>query len=1364
MYMFFMFAVSLAANDFSLIVDVDKSMAVPGSVPLVVEKRDFGLETGEWKTEPTNKPVPGKFTLSFTMPVQNSTVVTYDAGAVECLAEQKWYTLDDGRRPVSRLRLLPFPPDKSVESVRVTVPAGLKPEYGQGTPSYSTILPPMSILPFRAVNIAPDAAVVASSTGSLSQGFRPQPWRNRPETLVDGFIDFHDNFSTAPKTPESDEASREWVMLAWEQPQAMQVLAVLRGQHEVGVGDPAVEVYTGVGDPRFSINEKDWVTVSGKWTSEGSFRSIRWFVFARSVRTRGLRLKRADAEPIQLGEIVVLQNIGKTEVAAAAKPAGVPITFTIQEAGKVTIQVRSSTDEVVANPVAGQKFQAGTHTVYWNLEDIDGNSVLDPGTYSWRGLFVPKLEVEYKFTYYPTPLPGVAWETPSRRGGWLADHEPPRTIARGNDGTMWLGAFAEGGSSIMQVNEKAEKLWGIDRLWVAIPSEISTDGDYYYGFCEGGWIGENQVILQVDQRSKSDRKIFQRPIEKVDDESGGTTTPTGPTGFQVVGNLAFVSFGKFDVIQVFDLSEGMAGPHRGFGWNHAYTQFEDQKPVLIKEISVPSPGRLRKLGNNKLVSTSEQDVITIDLDTYKVETLFAGILNNPLGLGVHPDGKLIFIGEGEPAHQVTGYDLKGNVVVRFGKSGKRRIGPFDEQDLEAPSGVEVDANGYVWIMEYTHYPKRVSIWDAGTGKCVNHVLGPTPYGGGGSIDPENENILFHRGLEFKRDPGTEKITLVNLIYRPDAPEFAHFSEDDYPCYAFRTPDPTGKSGSRLWFTSHMWPHQHPSLVLWEYKKDRVQPVAAVGSAIALRQPLGEPAPRKGHADWYDTSPLQKHISDYDPDDKFFTWTDLNDDGYVQASELHFGKLEHNGTLLREASAGWNWRMNPSFEAAANAGAERIVYFRPYGFSAHGYPLYKVPVNTLPGRSESLMPDGKGNIIQLLSSTSPDGRVRWRYRNEWPGLHAGHHTTARGDEPGVVIAPCRIWGVVPVNDEIGEVVAFNSNLGCTYLMTADDGLFIDRIFRDQRVGLLWNTETPPTPEVLAETSLYDEHFGGSLQKIHCTDGIDRFFYVVGKHHCTVVELTGLDDIKRLPGGKIRVTPKQIAEIETQRQQIAGRKPPPRVLRIPGIKTGTIKIDGDASEWPEKRTDGFALAYDDTYLHVLYQGYDNQATFENKGVNPLELFKTGDVIDVMMQTRADVNPDRTVAEAGDIRLSFSMFQGEPVCVLYNFVIPGHKGVRVPFSSPWRTILCDRVDVLDSAKIHVQRSGEYYTLEASVPLKDIGLNPQSLRTTRGDIGRVMSDVSATRVTQRIYWSNKNTAILSDLPSEAGLQPNLWGSFVFE
>jgi hypothetical protein len=35
--------------------------------------------------------------------------------------------------------------------------------------------------------------------------------------------------------------------------------------------------------------------------------------------------------------------------------------------------------------------------------------------------------------------------------------------------------------------------------------------------------------------------------------------------------------------------------------------------------------------------------------------------------------------------------------------------------------------------------------------------------------------------------------------------------------------------------------------------------------------------------------------------------------------------------------------------------------------------------------------------------------------------------------------------------------------------------------------------------------------------------------------------------------------------------------------------------------------------------------------------------------------------------------------------------------------------------------------------------------------------------KTVQRVYWSNKATGLVSDIPSEAELTPQLWGTFKF-
>ena len=52
----------------------------------------------------------------------------------------------------------------------------------------------------------------------------------------------------------------------------------------------------------------------------------------------------------------------------------------------------------------------------------------------------------------------------------------------------------------------------------------------------------------------------------------------------------------------------------------------------------------------------------------------------------------------------------------------------------------------------------------------------------------------------------------------------------------------------------------------------------------------------------------------------------------------------------------------------------------------------------------------------------------------------------------------------------------------------------------------------------------------------------------------------------------------------------------------------------------------------------------------------------------------------------------------------------------------------------------------------------------TIRGDVGFISSDAAGTINTARTYWSNKATNLVSDLPSEAWMNPGNWGVLRFE
>ncbi len=203
-----------------------------------------------------------------------------------------------------------------------------------------------------------------------------------------------------------------------------------------------------------------------------------------------------------------------------------------------------------------------------------------------------------------------------------------------------------------------------------------------------------------------------------------------------------------------------------------------------------------------------------------------------------------------------------------------------------------------------------------------------------------------------------------------------------------------------------------------------------------------------------------------------------------------------------------------------------------------------------------------------------------------------------------------------------------------------------------------------------------------------------------------------------------------------------------------------IDGDLSDWnmdsgvavhgTKGRSAKIAVAHD---AQNLYLAFDvTGAKMVNKGGNWQTLFITGDCDDFMFHASAYA-AHFSPAE-GDERLLLSVFQGQPIAVLYKPVV---SGTTAPTRLMGATI--DQIVKLPSAKIGIQRSADGYTLEASVPLSDLGIDPAQGTIERGDVGVVYADETGANRSLRLYYYNHDTSMTADLTTEATLQPGNWG-----
>ncbi len=518
--------------------------------------------------------------------------------------------------------------------------------------------------------------------------------------------------------------------------------------------------------------------------------------------------------------------------------------------------------------------------------------------------------------------------------------------------------------------------------------------------------------------------------------------------------------------------------------------------------------------------------------------------------------------------------------------------------------------------------------------------------------------------------------------------------------------------------------------------------------------------------------------DLEKDRVVFAWSDLNEDGQVQASEV---------------TAALGNAMSVAFQEDLSALGGSGWLLKPERFTAGGTPVFDVrqAVEMIPATAAQASPSSgggqaaMGRNTKVLFTTAPKpfapqsiGGTTWSYPSLWPGLHASHIAPLI-DEPGRLVGTTRLLGpAIAMHGDI-DLVAINGNKGVVYLFTTD-GLYVTQLFNDVRRGS-WNA-----PQAVAGMSVRDLSLGEECFYPTMTRARDGRVLLQGGGR--VIDVRGLDSIRRLPEVNLRVSNADLAAAqryfvaaEAKRQEEQAKS---AVATIP-LVSAEPTVDGKIDEWAkaswltiDQRTvqvgdwgkrklitaGAVRVAGERLYLAIKTDAADLLA---NRGDSLTNLFKTGGAIDLMIGADSAADPKRRSPAAGDQRVLIAIVNGKTVAVRYTPTSPG-SGEPVLFSSPVRTVKIDRVDNISDAVMAastVERDDrgavKQVCYEVSILLSAINLSPADRESIRADLGILRGNGFQTL--QRVYWSNKATGLVSDIPSEAELLPHLWGTWTF-
>jgi hypothetical protein len=627
-------------------------------------------------------------------------------------------------------------------------------------------------------------------------------------------------------------------------------------------------------------------------------------------------------------------------------------------------------------------------------------------------------------------------------------------------------------------------------------------------------------------------------------------------------------------------------------------------------------------------------------------------------------------------------------------------------------------------------------------------MGPTCYGSAGVLDPGDKRRLFYGPLEFELDWDKGTSRLKNLTWDPAD----GWAAGEMPI----------RVGERLYLVNrpsdaNMTMHCG---IVYLYEKDHLRRVAAVGQGAAF-QALKNPEVLRGLG--------QRVLTDLQ-----FIWADRNGDGQPQYAECEF---------------------QPSHIPALTRFDDRLeIQAGPYRFAikeflADGVPVYEEQTLSLPykpGYGQGIYYRLKnGNFYAFAVNPNdpeacfaPDGKRLWTYKQE--GASVGPDRSCGPYTPGQVVCQFTMAGheVAPEGD-LGEFYVINSNFGVWNLWTAD-GLLAGRLFRDLRDGqrVSWTMKEHDRGMRLDDVTCGQEHFQGWFCRSQA-DG--KYYAVAGHNHASVVEVAGLEKFKRL-SGELNVTAEDVVRAQAWTKEVVKfrAREEAKVLdcySIEGTGLGktwetmpVARLEADPLS-PGKAV-AFQMCHDAANLYLRYV-VRGAGPFKNLGEQWDRLFKTGACVDLMLGLKPDADPKRRAPVEGDKRVLVSVLKGQPVAVLYDAVVPGTpKDQRWEAVSPVGRTEFDAVRKLEDAVIQYQailsdptdnKSVVGHILDVTLPFKSIGLVPKPGTRIRFDWGVLETDQQGAAVLARNYWSNKSTSTLADAPTEARLEPDLWGWAIF-
>lgn len=1053
------------------------------------------------------------------------------------------------------------------------------------------------------------------------------------------------------------------------------------------------------------------------------------------------------------------------------QPSGVAvIPFTAPEDGNYTVVIVDSTTGQTIRRLANiEKMRKGQKVVEW--DGMDDNGVpAKPGKYEYKGLRHSGIGLKYLMTLNNPGTP--PWQTDDGKGEWGGDHSPPQTVAADSAGIYFGWPSAEDGNGIIGCDLDGNKLWGF--FGTPFPSAaggvaiLAIDGDSLYFAHEA---------RRPPLKGENELGYFRTAITCLDKKTGfrrgfSTAKPyhevsTHDTSQVKTGWEWDIIASKSHSLDTSGIRDDYWFTGRSAGVNLSGMAVKDGKIYVSLRVpgeivvysstdmselarwKLAKPAGLAFSKDGKLFGISDKNVVQINLADGKATPVISAGLEAPVALAVDGNGE-IYVSDWGAAQCVKVFNPKGKQIRTIGKPGGRAwIGAYDPNGMLLPRGLAIDKNGKLWVTEDENKPRRISVWDAKSGAFAKEFIGGVSYGAsqGGMIDPSNPDLAYSDGVWFSIDLKKEGYQpLFSLGRRSSIDNYLSELNGNFG-FTHRFMKANGRR-----FLSVTRPNQ---LLVGELKTDGSwQPNIVIGGILSSNNPETKPEEKLLWRDHPAPSFFAKHAGEN------YIWTDANLDGLMQEEEFQWRKQDN------ENFPGWNGYWGSGmFDKDMNAykgGGGKVVRFAIQGWNENGTPKYeindaKVVVDQSAGfRSASV--DSRNWVMtlnpaetkkygeknQTLSGFDAEGKLRWSIPTS-----GDYRRTDSISGEGLI-------GPIDAGGEIGDVVAVTQWHGVHVPLITTDGLLFAKLLRDPAEG------GEPGPDL---------YKGETVQYLNKLDD-GRVILAHGKNAHHFMQVTGLDTVRRF-SGSFELTEEQAQQAQAKVSEQKAKSDEVAPIRIAPVKNPPA-VDGKLDDWDWKSAstigpkDGMpraevALQTVGKNLYAAFKVLKKGAYLNTAEDDPSQIFLSGDAVELRFRADPAADAKEKMPIMGDCRLVIGKRAGKPVAVLYRAVVPNAKNPVVFRNPAGKEVSFDSVEVLKDSVVTITDTEDGYLVEASLPIDFLGGNLWPNRSIPGDAGIIVADSTGRRVV-RICRFNKDTQVVSDIPTEAALQPENWGTFQIE